>query len=314
MFVTHERFLNCSTQSSAENAAPAKGVGCCCVVDPEREESWLEGSAGWPVQEDPVRADGRPRLPESVVARALSDSFGLGAKKLDHPSWKTLSQAWGENSCLRFPWLLLLVDWVLDIRKDYGQSLKSKQWQSPSTRREDFSIRVKLALEIPRCKGASKWVPGGSSTVRVVSFGIFPVSREINVFVRARCPIVKAIRPGIIVGRSRASSRLRRKGMLTSSGTPAILVGRSLMTPYPTLRDCLGLGGRRFTRPQVVLIIIIFFFTRTRRRCKGPIPVRLQIRAGTAMPACICMCRTRRVRSRSTSTLRITHFRRAPKP
>lgn len=130
MFVTHERFLNCSTQSSAENAAPAKGVGCCCVVDPEREESWLEGSAGWPVQEDPFRADGRPRLPEPGVARALSDSFGLGAKKLDHPSWETLSQAWGENSCLRFPWLLLLVDWVLDMRKDYGQSQKSKQWQN----------------------------------------------------------------------------------------------------------------------------------------------------------------------------------------
>lgn len=83
--VAHERFLNCSTQSSAENAAPAKAVGCCWDVDVDREESWLDGSIDGPDHAEPFRAVVRPRLFTPFVARGVSVSDGFGVKKLDHP-------------------------------------------------------------------------------------------------------------------------------------------------------------------------------------------------------------------------------------
>lgn len=107
--VAHERFLNCSTQSSAENAAPAKAVGRCWDVDVDREESWLDGSIDGPDHVDPFRAVARPRLFTPLVARGVSVSDGFGAKKPDHPAWEVSCQSSGENSFLRFPWLLLLL-------------------------------------------------------------------------------------------------------------------------------------------------------------------------------------------------------------
>ena len=84
--VAHERFLNCSTQSSAENAAPAKAVGRCWDVDVDREESWLDGSIDGPDHVDSFRAVARPRLFTPLVARGVSGSDGFGAKKPDHPA------------------------------------------------------------------------------------------------------------------------------------------------------------------------------------------------------------------------------------
>ena len=125
-------------------------------------------------------------------------------------------------------------------------------------RREGFSIRIKLRMEIGRCKGASKWIPGRCSAVRVVSFEVVRISTEIHIFVEVtRAPMVKVISPGVVVGRSRANGRLRGKGMLTSASIPAMHVGRSLRAPYSALRDCLWLGGRRPIIPRVVVIINI---------------------------------------------------------
>lgn len=38
-------------------------------------------------------------------------------KKLNHPSWVSSCQSAGENSFLKFPWLLLLAVWFLYIKK-----------------------------------------------------------------------------------------------------------------------------------------------------------------------------------------------------
>lgn len=98
--------------------------------------------------------------------------------------------------------------------------------------REGLAIRMKLRLEVCRCKSASKWVPGRCSAIRVMSFEVVPVSTAIHVFVRARSPVVEAVSPGVVIGSSsRAKGRLSGKEMLTSSGVPVTRVGRLLMAP-----------------------------------------------------------------------------------